>query len=130
MDVQTTEGRRSRVEIRWRHYVAAMADNHADVRTALESDRNHLLTQIDELTVGGEIDYDFDDDFADRAQVAGEQGENQVLARTLRTQLMLVERAIVRIDDGTYGTCAVCGGEISDERQAALPATDRCIAHA
>lgn len=107
-----------------------MADNHADVRTALESDRSHLLMQIDELTAGGEIDYDFDDDFADRAQVAGEQGENQVLARTLQTQLMLVERAIARIDNGTYGTCAVCGAAISEERQSALPATDRCIAHA
>lgn len=107
-----------------------MPENHADVRASLESERRHLLTQIDELTVGGEIDLDFDNDFADRGQVAGEQGENQVLARTLQTQLMLVERALTRLDDGSYGTCAVCGEAIGDDRQSALPATDRCINHA
>jgi DnaK suppressor protein len=107
-----------------------MAQDLSDIRGALESERRHLLTQIDELTVGGEIDLDFDDDFADRGQVAGEQGENQVLARTLQTQLTLVDRALTRIDDGSYGTCSVCGEAISAERQAALPATDRCIAHA
>lgn len=107
-----------------------MPDNLADIRASLEDERRQLLVQIDELTVGGEIDLDYDDDFADRGQVAGEQGENQVLARTLQTQLTLVDRALVRIDDGTYGTCAVCGGAIGDERQAAVPATDRCITHA
>jgi DnaK suppressor protein len=104
-----------------------MSENHADIRTSLEAERGQLLVQIDELTVGGEINLDFDDDFADRGQVAGEQGENQVLARTLQTQVMLVERALGRLDDGTYGTCSVCGNAISAERQAALPATDRCI---
>lgn len=107
-----------------------MSENLADIRASLETERRQLLVQIDELTVGGEIDLDFDDDFADRGQVAGEQGENQVLARTLQTQLVRVERALTRIDDGSYGTCAVCGATIGEERQAALPATDRCITHA
>ena len=107
-----------------------MPDNLADIRASLEDERRQLLVQIDELTVGGEIDLDYDDDFADRGQVAGEQGENQVLARTLQTQLTLIDRALVRIDDGTYGTCPVCAGAIGDERQAAVPATDRCITHA
>lgn len=107
-----------------------MSQNTADIRASLEAERSQLLVQIDELTVGGEIDLDFDDDFADRGQVAGEQGENQVLARTLQTQLTLVERALTRITDGSYGTCAVCGESIGADRQAALLATDRCIAHA
>ena len=108
----------------------SLFQNAADIRSSLEAERSQLLVQIDELTVGGEIDLDFDDDFADRGQVAGEQGENQVLARTLQTQLTMVERAISRIDDGTYGTCAVCGELIGKDRQDALPATDRCITHA
>lgn len=107
-----------------------MSENLADIRASLEHEQRQLLAQIDELTIGGEIDLDFDDDFADRGQVAGEQGENQVLARTLQTQLNMVVRALTRIDDGTYGTCAVCSEAIGEERQAALPATDRCIAHA
>ena len=80
--------------------------------------------------MGGEIDLEFDDDFADRGLVAGEQGENRVLAEHLQAQLRHVETALARLDDGTYGTCSVCGEAISERRLEALPSTDRCIDHA
>ena len=106
-----------------------MADTD-QTRTRLEEERAHLLHRIDELTVGGQIDLDFDDDFADRGQVASEQGENRVLADTLQVQLGLVDSALARLDDGTCGTCAVCGEQIGAERLDAMPATNRCIQHA
>ena len=89
-----------------------------------------LLRRIDELTIGGEIDMDYDDDFADRAQVAGEVGENLTLANALGVQLRLVEKALVRMDEGTYGTCEVCTEPIEAERLNILPMTNHCIAHA
>lgn len=101
-----------------------------DVRAKLERERKHLLARIDELTVGGEVDLDFDDEFADRGQIAGEQGENRALADTLQAELDDVERALGRIDDGSYGTCAVCEEPVSPERLEARPASDRCITHA
>lgn len=107
-----------------------MTENQTVIRAGLVEERMHLLGQIDELTVGGEVDLDFDDDFADRGQVAGEQGENRALADVLQVQLNLVERALERLDDGSYGTCTACGGAISEERLEAMPATDRCIQHA
>lgn len=111
-------------------YVSVMSKDDALIRNRLEQERTHLLAQIDELTVGGEVTLEFDDDFADRAQVSGERGENRVLADTLQVQLNLVERALDRIDDGTYGTCTECHKAIGEDRLDALPATDRCIAHA
>lgn len=107
-----------------------MSTSLGDVRAELERERAHLLVQIDELTVGGEIDLDFDDDFSDRGQVAGEQGEHRVLADTLQTHLDQVNRALARLDEGTYGTCSVCGETIGAARLETLPATDRCIDHA
>jgi len=107
-----------------------MTDNDTLIRNRLEQERTHLLAQIDELTVGGEITLDFDDDFADRGQVSGEQSENRVLASTLQGQLNLVEHALRRIDEGTYGTCATCGKAIGKDRLDVLPATDRCVDHA
>ena len=107
-----------------------MSDNQDGRRESLEDEAAHLRVRIDELTVGGEIDLDFDDDFADRGQVAGEKGANLTLAASLQAQLDLVTRAIARIDDGTYGTCSVCGDAISPERIEAMPAADRCIDHA
>ncbi len=99
-------------------------------RTRLEAERSSLLQRIDALTAGGEIELEFDDDFADRGQVASEQGENAALADSFRSHLHMVERALSRIADGSYGTCEICGQPISEARLEALPATSRCIDHA
>jgi DnaK suppressor protein len=109
--------------------VPLVSENHADKRPLLEEERANLLRRIDELTVGGEVDLEFDDDFADRGQVASERGENHSLADVLQAQLDLVDGALARFDEGTYGTCAVCGNAIGAERLEAIPATDRCIEH-
>ena len=45
-------------------------------------------------------------------------------------ELADVERALSRLDDGTYGTCEICGAPIDDERLAAEPATPFCAEHA
>lgn len=107
-----------------------MADDYTQLREALDAERTTLLRRIDELTKGGDIELDFDDDFADRGQVSAEIGENQALADTLGHQLEQVEKAFARLEDGTYGTCDVCGTVIGKERLAALPATTRCVQHA
>lgn len=49
---------------------------------------------------------------------------------SLETELVEIESALRRLDDGTYGTCEVCGGTIGDERIEALPATRFCVEHA
>ncbi len=107
-----------------------VSETHADKRATLEQERSHLVSRLAELTVGGEASLDFDDDFADRSQVASEQGENRSLADTLQVQLGLVDRALARIDDGTYGNCEICNERIGAERLAAKPSTHRCINHA
>ncbi len=38
-----------------------------------------------------------------------------------------IERALARLDDGTYGQCAACGTAINESRLEALPATRFCI---
>lgn len=108
----------------------AVPEDLARDRSRFEAERVVLLRRIDELTAGGEIELDFDDDFADRGQVASEQGENSALADALRSQLKKVEHTLTRIADGTYGTCEVCGEAIAEARLDALPATSRCIQHA
>jgi DnaK suppressor protein len=42
-------------------------------------------------------------------------------------RLTLVDRALQRLDDGTYGTCEVCGEPIGAERLEALPAATLCV---
>jgi RNA polymerase-binding transcription factor DksA len=40
-----------------------------------------------------------------------------------------VEKALQRLDDGTYGTCEICGEAIADELLAAEPSRRTCAAH-
>jgi DnaK suppressor protein len=40
--------------------------------------------------------------------------------------LTKINDALRRLEDGAYGNCADCGGEISDKRLRALPFAVRC----
>jgi RNA polymerase-binding protein DksA len=42
-------------------------------------------------------------------------------------QLALVDEALARLDDGTFGTCVRCGRPVGAERLEALPWAARCI---
>jgi RNA polymerase-binding protein DksA len=45
----------------------------------------------------------------------------------VRTLLEQVDRTIARIDDGVYGKCVRCGGEIAEARLEAMPTAELCI---
>ena len=86
------------------------------VRASLEEERTDLDTRLSELTTDGSSAPDFDENFADSAQVAAEKDENLSLAATLREQLADVTAALGRLDDGSYGRCEECGAEIAAAR--------------
>ncbi len=59
-------------------------------------------------------------DVQDHIEVALIQMKGETLER--------VRQALARLDQGTYGNCAECGGEISEQRLRALPFAVRCTA--
>lgn len=66
-------------------------------------------------------------DFAEQA-VELENGETLVaLDREVHAELQGIERALRRIDDGSYGECSECGEPISEQRLRALPYTTLCF---
>ena len=110
-----------------------MADQSllSSVRAVLSAERARLDAQISSLEPGhGAASPEFDDNFADSGQVAAEQGENKVLASQLRGELDEAERALAKLDDGTYGICETCGEPIPPARLEAMPAARFCIDHA
>ncbi|HEX9123830.1 MAG TPA: TraR/DksA C4-type zinc finger protein [Actinomycetota bacterium] len=48
-------------------------------------------------------------------------------ARSLYAKLQDVERALTKLDEGTYGTCDVCGRPIAVERLEAMPWAVLCV---
>lgn len=51
-------------------------------------------------------------------------------AKNLDAKLRDVQRALAKLDEGSYGACDVCGSPIGHERLDAIPWAVRCIDHA
>jgi len=47
----------------------------------------------------------------------------------IEVELHDVDDALVRLDEGRYGTCAVCGARLADDELAESPTARRCKAH-
>jgi DnaK suppressor protein len=66
-------------------------------------------------------------DLADKAASAYSKELNFSLSDGERNLLMLIEEALTRTTDGTFGTCTNCGNTIGDKRLTAVPWTAFCI---
>jgi DnaK suppressor protein len=74
-----------------------------------------------------EVDFAGDAGFADRSHSTEERAHLISVTRALRANLREVERALAKIDEGTYGKCERCGGPIAAERLEAIPWALLCI---
>jgi DnaK suppressor protein len=100
----------------------------ADLRAALEQERDTLLQQLADLGFAeGQTGLEYDSNFADSSQVTAERGEAEAKATSLKETLEEVNHALAKFDDGTYGTCEGCGGAIADARLEAMPSARYCI---
>jgi DnaK suppressor protein len=101
-------------------------------RATLADERDALRRRLADLGEGDARDAgpSFDDGFADSSQVAAEQGEVKALAGDLRALLDDVERALGKLDEGTYGRCETCEEPIAPARLEAMPASRFCVDHA
>ena len=66
----------------------------------------------------------------DRTEIAMEyayRGRQMSVLDRLQEQLLDVNRALDRIEEGTYGICTNCGKPIQPERLEALPWAELCI---
>lgn len=55
--------------------------------------------------------------------------EKTATLKPLQERLDQVEKALAKIEIGSYGECTICGNEIEAERLNANPAAETCIAH-
>jgi RNA polymerase-binding transcription factor DksA len=53
-----------------------------------------------------------------------------MVVASLSDQLRDVERALAKLEKGSYGLCETCGKEIAEPRLEAMPAARYCIDHA
>ena len=61
------------------------------------------------------------------ATIAFERSQVGALVRQAEAHLAEIDAALVRVADGTYGVCTVCGRPIPEERLAVRPAATTCV---
>ena len=68
-----------------------------------------------------------DDDWAERAIEVQNDPVLESLDASDRLELAALRSALVRLDEGTYGTCSKCGKPIDERRLKAVPTTTACL---
>jgi RNA polymerase-binding protein DksA len=107
----------------------------ADLQARLVEERDELQAQL--LTIEEETfaatqsessgDVGLDDESADAGTATFEREKDLSIENNVRDLLQKIERALKRIEAGTYGVCDVCGKPIEKARIKALPYVDLCI---
>ncbi|TWD83501.1 TraR/DksA family transcriptional regulator [Kribbella amoyensis] len=103
-----------------------------ELRGELEADVVHLKEEIRdaELEIVGLLRDGGDGAGNDQADVGSttlERDHEMSLANNARDMLDQIERALARIDDGTYGICESCGKAIGKGRLQAFPRATLCV---
>jgi len=94
-------------------------------RATLDGERARLRAELDaEVESPGQMTYG--SQAAAASQVFAQQ-RDLALREKAEKELELVEAALARIEDGTFGTCRRCGREIAPGRLEALPWAAYCI---
>jgi DnaK suppressor protein len=101
-----------------------------ELRGELETQRDNLRQEI--IDQGGNPDVDeaaidVERGFADSAHSTAERARLLSVMKALRANLRWVNRALTKMELGTYGVCERCGLPISIERLEALPWAILCI---
>ena len=104
----------------------------AELRGELEADVVHLRKEIHDaeqeivglLRDGGD---GAGNDQADVGSTTLERDHEMSLANNARDMLDQIDRALAKIDDGTYGVCESCGNAIGKGRLQAFPRATLCV---
>jgi RNA polymerase-binding transcription factor len=106
-----------------------------DLRERLLTERRELQEQLETLEentfaasqsdMSGEVA--FDDETADAGTATFERERDLSIGNNVRDLLAKIDRALRRMDAGTYGLCERCGKPIEKARIKALPYVDLCI---
>ena len=111
------------------------AKEQRELKERLIEERRDLQAQYDEIEqstfssdqsdLTGEVG--FDEEYADAGTATFERERDLSLVNNLRDLMDRIDKALVKIDQGTYGLCDRCGKPIEKARLKALPYANLCL---
>ncbi len=100
-----------------------------EISVSLTARRRELTAELDRLTEppaqGASIG--FGKRVGDGTTEAVERLATTATARSIATSISDIDRALIKIEAGTYGICDICGDPIGEARIEALPAASFCV---
>ena len=104
--MQTTE------EIR--NKLISLRDEYTRRASALDADVHHKSEPVEK-------------DFAEQATQRENDDVLNALENDARQTIIQINRALLKIEEGSYGICSECGEEISSQRLETIPYASLCI---
>ena len=109
--------------------------NEDQARARLNAERAEVAALLTGAVEAGLQDRDAEDeaatgDVSDAAQPLTAQGMDDAIADSLRERMAALDRALRRLDEGTYGLSVRSGVPIPDERLDADPAAELTVEEA
>jgi DnaK suppressor protein len=105
----------------------AMRDMLAADRDATESLVSQLVTDLDSFTNSRTDSATDDEHDPEGPTLAFERSQSAAILGQTREHLSQIELAIVRLDEGEFGSCATCGKVIPFARLEARPYSTQCV---
>jgi RNA polymerase-binding transcription factor DksA len=99
--------------------------------TSIEARKAQLEVRLAELAarlqrIETELDQPVSEDFSEQATEREDEEVLEDLGAAGLQEIRMIEAALDRIANGTYGICVSCGDPISDARLDVLPQAPRC----
>jgi RNA polymerase-binding protein DksA len=107
----------------------------ASFKKKLEKEKEVLEKQYRDLEEGNLLssqsefsgEMPFEEEYAASGTTTFERERDLSLSENVKDLQKRVDEALDHIEDGTYGTCDMCGERIQEERLKALPYANLCI---
>ena len=103
------------------------------IRQSLEEEKKIIAARIDALTAQDSFSDTArtSDNAASDAEASEEENHDRYAAQVaeLTRQVAAVDQALLRVSDGTYGFCQVCGTMIDTDRLSIIPTANLCLEH-
>jgi DnaK suppressor protein len=104
------------------------------LKTALSSERQRLLREIDDLDADlsesledASEESPYDQHLAETAGITLDREIDLTLEENARAVIAQIDRALRKLDAGGYGTCDKCGQPIGEDRLKVAPHATLCI---
>ncbi|MEM7506877.1 MAG: TraR/DksA family transcriptional regulator [Pseudomonadota bacterium] len=96
-----------------------------EFREKLAERRAYLVQKLEQFEAS--LEQPRTKDIEDRATEMENEEVIEGLGVTGLEELRRIDRALLRIDDGTYGVCANCGEDIPVDRLRIVPEAQTCV---